>query len=106
MQRGEIWWALLPSPIGPHPVLLLSRNESYARRTQVIVALITTRVRKIPVEVPLDITDGMPKKCVVNLDTIANIPKSLLTGRVTILTPDKQKKVDEALHFALGLEQP
>ncbi len=104
MRRGEIWWAALDPPAGTHPVLLLSRNESYPLRTQVIVALVTSRVRNIPVEVPLSTADGMPKNCVINLDTIANIPKNLLSGRLTILTPDKLKEVDTALHFALGLE--
>jgi mRNA interferase MazF len=104
MQRGEIWWAMIPPPAGPHPVLLVSRDESYARRTQVIVALITSRRRQIPVEVPLGMADGMPKDCVINLDTIANIPKSLLASRLTVLTPEKVKEVDASLHFALGLE--
>ena len=104
MRRGEIWWATLPPPAGPHPVLLLSRNESYARRTQVIVALIASRMRHIPVEVPMSTADGMPKNCVINLDTITTIPKNLLSSRLTVLTPEKLKEVDEAMHFALGLD--
>ena len=68
MKRGEAWWAELPSPIGKRPVLLLSRNEAYVVRNAVTVAEITTTIRGIPVEVVLGPQDGLPKKCVVNLD--------------------------------------
>jgi mRNA interferase MazF len=53
MQRGEVWWAKLPSPIGRRPVVLLSRDEAYAVRNAVTVAEVTSTVRGIPVEVEL-----------------------------------------------------
>ena len=43
MQRGEIWWANLPEPIGRRPVLLLSRNEACKTRNAVTVAQITAQ---------------------------------------------------------------
>lgn len=45
MRRGEIWWAEIPALVGRRPVVLLSRNEAYAVRDLVIVALITSRIR-------------------------------------------------------------
>jgi len=69
MRKGEVWWANLPAPIGRRPVCLLSRSAAYAVRNAVTVAEITTTIRNIPVEVPLDCSDGLPKKCVVNLDS-------------------------------------
>jgi hypothetical protein len=41
MLRGEIWWAKLPPPVGRDPVLLLSRNEAYAVRKDLLEARIT-----------------------------------------------------------------
>ena len=38
MQKGEIWWANLPIPIGKRPVLLLSRDEAYSVRNAVTIA--------------------------------------------------------------------
>lgn len=70
MRRGEVWWTDLPPPAGRRPVVLLSRNEAYAVRELVTVAPITTRARRIPTEVPLGPAEGLPKACVVNLDTI------------------------------------
>ena len=103
MKRGEVWWANLPAPAGHRPVLLLSRNKAYEVRNSATVAEITTVIRKIPVEVELNKDDGMPKKCVVNLDTIMTIPKNLLIEHLTTLSTEKMIMVDEAVKFALNL---
>ena len=104
MRRGEIWWANLPAPVGRRPVLLLSRDAAYAVRTAVTVAVITRTIRHIPVEVPLDVEDGMPENCVVNVDSIMTIPKSLLTERITVLSHDKIALVNRAILFALDID--
>jgi mRNA interferase MazF len=103
MKRGEIWWAELPAPAGRRPVVLLSRDEAYAVRELVIVALITSRVRRIATEVALDREDELPRACVANLDTITTIPKATLTQKLTALTPAKLAAVENALRFAVGL---
>lgn len=103
MQRGEIWWAELPAPVGRRPVVLLSRNEAYAVRGLVIVAPITSRIRRIPTEVALGRADGLPRRCVANLDTVTTIPKRALTKRLASLAPEKLEAVERALCFAVGL---
>ena len=105
MKRGEIWWAELPPPAGRRPVILLSRDEAYEIRKLVTVAPITTRVRGIPVEVPLGPKDGMPRECVVNLDTITTIPKDTLRERLAVLPRAKMTAVEAALRFALGFQR-
>ena len=104
MRRGEVWWAEQPEPIGRRPVLLLSRDEAYDVRNAVTIAQITTTVRNIPVEVPLDEKDGLPQKCVVNLDTITTIRKAILTKRICSLSSEKIGQIDKAIKFALSLE--
>jgi len=104
MHRGEVWWANLPPPIGRRPVLLLSRDAAYQVRTSITVSVITRTVRHIPVEVPLGVEDGMPEKCVVNLDSIMTIPKPLLSERITMLSHDKIALVNRAVLFALELD--
>ena len=105
MRRGEIWWAELTPPAGRRPVLLLSRDEAYAVRELVTVAPVTTRMRHITSEVPLGPEEGLPRPCVVNLDTITTIAKRSLQERLAPLSPEKLKAVEAALHFALGLEE-
>ena len=104
MKRGEIWWAELGPPAGRRPVLLLSRDEAYGVRELVTVAPVTSRTRHIPSEVPLSLEDGLPKPCVINLDTVTTIAKASLQDRLTTLSAEKLKAVEVALHFALGME--
>ncbi len=104
MRRGEVWWAEQPKPIGRRPVLLLSRDEAYNVRNAVTVAQITTTIRNIPVEVPLDKKDGLPQSCVVNLDTITTVRKSILTERVCALKAEKMHHINKAIRFSLALD--
>ena len=104
MRRGEVWWANQPEPIGKRPVVLLSRDEAYKVRNAVTVAQVTTTIRNIPVEVTLDKKDGLPQVCVVNLDTVTTLRKSILTERICALQHEKIKAIDHALKFSLGLE--
>ncbi len=104
MHKGEVWWANLPNPIGKRPVVLLSRDEAYSVRNAVTVAEITSTIRNIPVEVNLGTGDGLPKKCVINLDTIITVRKELLTEKITDLASEKIDEVNKAIKFALDLK--
>ena len=104
MKRGEVWWVDMPEPAGRRPAVLLSRDAAYQVRAAITVAPVTRTVRTIPVEVILDRSDGMPARCVVNLDDITTLPKVLIKERITALSPEKIKRVDEAIRFALDLD--
>jgi mRNA interferase MazF len=105
MQRGEVWWAEMPQPVGRHPVVLLSRDSAYRVRTSVTVGIVTRTIRGIPVEVPLGVEDGLPQNCVINLDEIVTIPKNILTECITKLPSGKMAAVAEAIRFALDLKE-
>lgn len=75
-------------------------------RELVTAAPVTTRVRGIPTEVPLGPPDGLPKRCVANLDVITAIPRRTLTDAIGPLSPEKLAAVERALMFALGLAHP
>ena len=57
MQRGEVWWADLPAPIGRRPVLITTRSAVALSRCQLMVAEITRTLHHIASEVPLSTTD-------------------------------------------------
>jgi mRNA interferase MazF len=101
--RGEVWWARLPAPAGRRPVVIVSRESSYAVRASVTVVEVSRRVRGIPTEVPLGKREGLPAKCVANADNLLTIPKVWLDARAGALAPDKRTALDAALRFALGL---
>lgn len=104
MQRGEVWWAHFPKPVGKRPVVILSRAQAIQVRSHVTVAQVTRTIRNIPVEIELGPKEGLPKKCVVNLDVIQTVPKSLLLDKITLLSSEKINAIEEAIHFALGLQ--
>lgn len=104
MQRGEVWWASLAPPARRRPVLILTRDDVLPARNQVTVAIITTTVHGLDVEVPLNRRDGMSEPCVVNLDNIVTIPAGVLTERITKLSRSRMAQVREAVLFALDLK--
>ncbi|MFA5975801.1 MAG: type II toxin-antitoxin system PemK/MazF family toxin [Elusimicrobiota bacterium] len=103
MRRGEIWWANLPKPMGHRPVVLVSRDTAIQLREAVTIAQVTTRVRDIPTEVPLGPEEGLSKKCVVNCDVLATIPKAYLQKRIAPLSREKLAELNAALGFALDI---
>jgi mRNA interferase MazF len=105
MKRGEVWWVDMPPPAGRRPAVLLSRDAAYRVRAAITVAPVTRTIRNIPVEVILDRSDGMPARCVANLDDITTVlPKVLIKERITALSTEKIQQVDEAIRFALDLD--
>lgn len=105
MQRGEIWWADLPPPSGRRPVLLLSRDGSYPIRNFIIMSPLTTRRRGLRTEVNLGPDDGLPRFSVVNLDVIITERKQCLLERIGDLDPTQMRAVEDAIRFALGMEE-
>ncbi len=103
IRRGEVWWADLPGPIGRRPVLVLTRDPVIAVRANVTVAPITTRARDIPTEVRLGPEDGLPKPCVVDLDSLQTMSKATLRDRIAPLSRQKMNEVEAAIRFALSL---
>lgn len=105
VRRGEVWWADWPRG-QDHPVLLLSWDAHGDWRERVTIADITTRVRDLDAEVVLGPGDGMPRRCVVNLDTLATIRRDLLRERITILGRERMAEVERAIHLALAIPLP
>jgi len=105
LKRGEVWWARLPAPARERPVVLLSRHAAYTVRRSVTVAPITTKVRNIPVEVPVGVDEGLPRPSVVNTDDVATIPAHSLGRRVGQLSSEKMQQVEDALGVALSLPE-
>jgi mRNA interferase MazF len=97
--RAEIWWYEHPDA-GRRPYLILTRTEAIAVLNQVLGVPATRVVRGIPTEVPLDESDGMPSPCVLSLDNVSLIRRSLCTDRITRLGPDKMLAVCQALRRA------
>lgn len=103
ISRGDVWWSEDPV-LGRRPVLVLSRDPVLATLQRPLVAPLTTRVRDIPTEVALDERDGLPQPCVVSLDNVQPLAKSLLVELVTRLRPERMGEVCASLGVAVGCD--
>jgi len=101
VSRGEVWWYEHPSA-GRRPFLVLTRAAAIPVLSQVLAVPVTRSARRIPTEVPLDASDGMPAECVLTADNVTLIRPSLCVERITTLTPATMAAVCEALRVATG----
>jgi len=104
VQRGEVWWAELEGDAGFRPVVIVSRGDAIDHRENVTIAEVTRTVRKIPSEVQLQTSDGMPVDCVVNTDNLHTIPKSRLRERIMTLRSELEFALNAALKHSVGLD--
>jgi mRNA interferase MazF len=102
MKRGELWWATVDKR---RPVVLLSRNEAYELRAAVIVAPMSTKMRSLATEVRLGRADGLDRACVANCDWLVTIAKDRLKEKIGMLSAAKLRLIDDALRFALALDE-
>jgi mRNA interferase MazF len=102
VKRGEVWWARLDKR---RPVVLVSREEAYAVRALVIAAPVSTTVRGFAVEVKVGKKEGLPRAGVVNCDWLVTVPKADLIAPAGALSRAKLLALNDALRFALGLEE-
>jgi mRNA interferase MazF len=99
--RAEIW--LAEAGRKTRPVLVLTRPEVIDVRRLVTVAEVTSSMRGIAAEVPIDHHEvGLDRPSVINCDGIHTIAQSSLTTRVGIVDDDTMAKVCGALSYALG----
>lgn len=102
MKQYELWWAELPTPVGTRPVLLLSRDGAYAYLSRVLAVEVTSKIRGIPQEVVLGRREGMPRRCVANLDNLRSVSVASLRDRIGLLPATRVLDVKRALGYALG----
>ena len=112
MQRGEIWWANLPTPIASEPgyrrpVLIIQSDDfNRSRIRTVIVAVITTNLRLT--EAPGNVlvtTDetGLPQDSVVNVSQVITMDKSFLTEQVGQISDRVISLIEDGLRLVLAL---
>ena len=112
MQRGEIWWASLPSPKGSgpgrrRPVLIVQSDAFNASRIQTVIAAVITSnldLTAAPGNLILRRKDsGLTKDSVVNVSQLITLDKAYLTERVGRLAKRHSGAIDEGLRLVLGL---
>jgi mRNA interferase MazF len=101
MNRGEIWLAQVGRK--RRPVLVLTRSEVLDVRALVTVAEITTSMRGLAAEVPLDHDQlGLDRESAVNCDGLHTVPQTMLTEFVAVVGQATLNRVCAAVSYALG----
>ena len=101
MNRGEIWLAQVGRKL--RPVLVLTRNEVLEVRSLVTVAEVTSSMRGLATEVPIDHeVAGLNQESAINCDGLHTVPQSMLTRHVGAIDKEDLKRVCVAIDYALG----
>ena len=100
-ERGELWWCELPD-IARRPVVVMSRNGAIVARRRAIVAPCTTTTRGLPSEVVLEPGDDpVPRRSVVNLDSLQEVSAAALVHRLGRLSAERMRQMCGALAVAV-----
>ena len=113
VRRGDIYYAKLDPHIGSEqggtrPVLILSNDTGNRFSPTVIVAAITSRVRKktkLPTHYYLENVDGLPENSIILFEQVRTIDKSRLKEKVTQLDKQSMEKIVLPLFISMGTEK-
>ena len=86
------------------PVLILTRELVRPHLTTVTVAPITTTIRGLSTEVPVDVANGLAKSSVVSCDNITTIPTNALGAQIGVLLDHQEPALSDAIQAAFDLD--
>jgi mRNA interferase MazF len=86
------------------PVLILTRELVRPHLSTVTVAPITTTIRGLSTEVPVDTTNGLAGPSVVSCDNINTIPASALGVQIGVLLDRQEQDLSDAIQAAFDLD--
>ena len=112
-RRGDIYLANL-NPFkgseqgGTRPVLVLQNNDGNYYCPTLIVAPITTKLKKLkqPTYCYFESVRGLPEPSMVSLEQIKTIDKCRIEKYLGRITKDQMAKVEDAIRESLGMEIP
>ena len=112
-RRGDIYLANL-NPYkgseqgGTRPVLVLQNNDGNIFCPTLIIAPITTKLKKkeLPTHCCFGKIKGLNEPSMVSLEQIKTIDKSRIRGFLGRLTREQMSRVEEACMTSLGIEVP
>lgn len=111
IKKGDIFFASLGDTVGCEqsgirPVVVIQNNVGNRFSPTLIVAAITSSLKKasLPVHLELGMEDSkLPSKSVILLEQIRTIDKRRLVTKVSTLDPELLKKIDEKLKISLEI---
>jgi mRNA interferase MazF len=86
------------------PVLVLTRDLVRPHLTTVTVAPITTTIRGLSTEIPVDTANGLAGPSVVSADNITTIPADTLRAQIGVLLDRQEPALSRAIQAAFDLD--
>jgi mRNA interferase MazF len=86
------------------PVLILTRELVRPHLATVTVAPITTTIRGLSTEVPVDSANGLMGPSVVSCDNITTIPTNVVGAQIGVLLDAQEAALGDAIHAAFDLD--
>lgn len=86
------------------PVLVLTRTTALATMTKVTVAPITSTIKGLASEVPLDERNGLDHACAAALDNTTTLPVTDLGRAIGFLLPRQERVLAQAVTMAFDLD--
>jgi mRNA interferase MazF len=86
------------------PVLILTRELVRPHFNRVTVAPITSTIRGLSTEVPVDSTNGLDRDSVVSCDNILTVPTSALGRHIGYLLLPQEVELAAAIRAAFDLD--
>jgi mRNA interferase MazF len=86
------------------PVLILTRELVRPHLTTVTVAPITTTIRGLSTEVPVDAANGLTGPSVVSCDNITTIPRNAVGEQIGVLLDRQEQALSDAIEAAFDLD--
>jgi mRNA interferase MazF len=86
------------------PVLVLTRELVRPHLNTVTVAPITTRIRGLSTEVPVDSANGLQERSVVACDHITTIPVAVIGEQIGRLLDAQEADLTDAIRAAFDLD--
>ena len=86
------------------PVLVLTRELVRRHLTTVTIAPITTTIRGLSTEVPVDVANGLAGPSVISCDNVTTVPKSALGEQIGMLLDSQEQPLSDAIRAAFDLD--
>lgn len=91
---------------GRRPALVISNNKGNIHSPTIIVAAITSRLKKLqlPTHLIVECNTGLRKKSMLLLEQLRTIDKGCIVEKTGNVSADFMKQVDTALSISIGLD--
>ena len=84
-------------------MIILTRDSVLQTIGAIVVALVTRTVRQLPTEVVLSRRQGLPARCVANLDNFLTVPRQRLKQLMGACDAGKITELNQAIRAAFDI---